>query len=103
MEIDIENAMQKIITTERRAETLTDQMNKVQTINRALHQRVAAERMRIQQSHDRRWMDVQHDYDQRMRDAINKLENERAVELRKLSDEYHEAKREIDKVAATLD
>lgn len=84
-------------------ETLGDQFAKVEAINRALRDRIGRERMRLLHDHDRRWTETQHDFAVRIHEAVNQLEREREAELRRLADEYHEAAREIDKIASRFE
>jgi len=81
---------------------LSSQLGKMETIGRALREKIQAEKMALLQEHDRKWSETQHLYARKIHDAVVQLEQERDAMLGQLKDDYFEKKRDLEKVELRL-
>ena len=81
---------------------LSDQLVKVENINRALREKVQSEKMALLADHDRKWTDTQHKYNRMLHDATVRIENEREDTLRALKTAFQTKSQEIDKIASRI-
>lgn len=83
--------------------TLADQLDKARAIDRAIREKLQAEKMALMQEHDRKWTETQHAYARKIHEATMSLEAERDLKLRDLQDTYFEKKRELERIELRLD
>lgn len=82
---------------------LADQIEKIETIGRAMREKIQGEKMALLQEHDRNWTETQHRYARKIHESTAALEAERDILLRQLQLDYFEKTRELDKIALKLD
>ena len=82
--------------------TLSDQLGKMETIDRHLREKIASERMALLQEHDRKWSETQHVYARKIHEAVATLEAERERILTDLKNDYFEKKKELDRIELRL-
>lgn len=79
---------------EKREPTISEQLTKMEQIDRSLRDRIRRELLAMQHDFERRAVELRNDYERRISDAVTALEKQRSAELAQLNDDYNSKARE---------